>query len=146
MTNASTLHREILTDRIGLKLAARLDETSLPHDISERLRVARLQAVSQRKKELQLLTASSVSMSGSAAVISGEFGGDRFGWLQRLAGAVPLVALAVGLVFINVVGSEEGAAEVADVDMQLLTDDLPPAAHTDPGFAQYLKFGPPQQP
>ena len=27
----------------------------------------------------------------------------------------------------------------AEVDAALLTDDLPPAAYADPGFAQYLK-------
>ena len=27
----------------------------------------------------------------------------------------------------------------AEVDAALLTDDLPPAAYTDPGFAQFLK-------
>jgi hypothetical protein len=31
------------------------------------------------------------------------------------------------------------AEELAAIDSALLTDDLPPAAYTDPGFAQYLK-------
>jgi len=30
-------------------------------------------------------------------------------------------------------------SEIADVDTELLTDDLPPAAYTDPGFTQYLR-------
>ena len=34
---------------------------------------------------------------------------------------------------------EATAAEIAAVDAALLTDDLPPAAYTDPGFVQYLK-------
>ena len=29
----------------------------------------------------------------------------------------------------------------AELDAALLTDDLPPAAYSDPGFLQYLKAG-----
>jgi hypothetical protein len=33
------------------------------------------------------------------------------------------------------------ASEIADVDAELLTSELPTTAYTDPGFAQYLKHG-----
>ena len=56
----------------------------------------------------------------------------------RLASALPLVMLAAGLVAINVIQNDNRAAEVAEVDAALLTDDLPPAAYADPGFMQYL--------
>lgn len=131
---------EARMDRFGLKLAAHLDEQALPHDISERLRVARQQAILQRKKEVNLKSAGSLGMSGGAAVLGG---GDGLNWFSRLANAVPLLALVIGLVAIQIMTDDERAVELAQVDMQLLTDDLPPAAHTDPGFAQYLKFGPP---
>ena len=49
------------------------------------------------------------------------------------------MALAAGLVAINVVQNEYRAQEVAEVDAALLTDDLPPAAYSDPGFVQFLK-------
>lgn len=137
MNAARTPHQEVLIDRIGLKLAARLDEAPLPHDISERLRVARDQAVAQRKKEFQLQTARSASMSGGAAVL----GGEHYSWWHRLAGVLPLVALAAGLVIIGSSMIDERTLEVADADVELLTDELPPDAHTDPGFAQFLKFG-----
>jgi hypothetical protein len=143
MTNATTLQREIHVDRFGLKVAALLDEQALPHDISERLRVARQQAVAQRKQALvaqvQPQTAESMFAAGSSAILGGE-GSD---WGSRLMGMLPLLALVVGLVMINTTVNQERATELADVDTQLLTDDLPPAAHTDPGFAQFLKFGPP---
>ncbi len=142
MINATYLQREAQMDRFGLKVAAMLDDQPLAHDISERLRVARQQALAQRKtaSALQIQTAPSVFASGSAAVLGG---GDGFNWLNRMLGALPLIALAVGLVAINISVSDERANELADVDTQLLTDDLPPSAHTDPGFAQFLKFGPP---
>lgn len=142
MSHATELQRDALMDRFGLKVAAHLDEQPLSHDISERLRVARLQAMAQHKlaTATQTQAAPSIFASGSTAVLGG---GDGFGWFGRLASVVPLVALAVGLVAINVMVDNERADELAEVDILLLTDDLPPAAHTDPGFAQFLKFGSP---
>jgi hypothetical protein len=141
MTNAIHLQREAQMDRFGLKVVAVLDDQALPHDISERLRVARQQALAQRKSVLvtQTQAAPSIFASGSAAVL----GGGDLSWFNRVISALPLLALVVGLVVININSDDERANELADVDTQLLTDDLPPAAHTDPGFAQYLKFGPP---
>ncbi|TAG25820.1 MAG: DUF3619 family protein [Burkholderiales bacterium] len=142
MTNATLLQREAQMDRFGLKVAAYLDDQPLAHDISERLRVARQQALAQHKlvSVAQTQAAPSVFVSGSAAVLGG---GDGSGWFNRFAGFVPLFALVVGLVAININVNDDRANELAEVDTLLLTDDLPPAAHTDPGFAQYLKFGPP---
>jgi hypothetical protein len=144
MTNATALHQEALIDRFGLKVTARLDDQPLSHDISERLRIARQQALAMHKQQIQLQasTAPSVSMSGGAAILGG---GDGLNWFNRIASALPLLALAAGLIAVNVMTGDERAREVAEVDVQLLTDDLPPAAHTDPGFAQFLKFGPPGQ-
>jgi Protein of unknown function (DUF3619) len=142
MTNATLLQHEARMDRFGLKVAALLDDQPLAHDISERLRVARQQALAQRKTALAVQTqaAPSIFASGSAAVLGG---GDGFNWFNRILGALPLIALAIGLVAININVNDERANELAEVDTMLLTDDLPPSAHTDPGFAQYLKFGPP---
>ena len=139
MTQANSLQREALMDRYGLKVAARLDDQALPQDIAERLRFAREQALAQHKLALaaQAQPSPSLLTSGSGALLGG------LGWFGRIAGALPLVALAIGLVAANVVVDEERANELAEVDLQLLTDDLPPAAYADPGFAQFLKFGSP---
>jgi hypothetical protein len=138
----TTHQQEALLDRFGLKVAARLNEQPLPHDISERLRVARQSAMALYKKQMPLQTASTASMSGGAAVLGG---GDGLNWFNRIASALPLLALAAGLIAVNVMTSNDRARELADVDVQLLTDELPPSAHADAGFAQYLKFGPPGQ-
>ncbi len=142
MTNATIQHHEALLDRFGLKVVAHLNEQALPHDISERLRVARQQALTHYKTQTAAQAATSATLSGGAAVLGG---GDDMGWMGRIASALPLLALAAGLIAVNMVTNDERAREVAEVDVQLLTDELPPAAHTDPGFAQYLKFGPPGQ-
>ena len=144
MTNATYLQREAQMDRFGLKVASALDDLPLAHDISERLRIARQIALAQHKIAIasQAQVASNVFASGSAAVLGGG-GSDGFGWMNRLLSTLPMIALAVGLVAININVNDDRANELAEVDTQLLTDDLPPAAHADAGFAQYLKFGPP---
>ena len=132
------LVKELTQDRFAFQIAARLSDATdaLPHDISERLRAARVQAISKRKVT-SIRTASSVVASGGAAALT--FGDEGFSLWNRIASAVPLVALIVGLVAINMVQNENRASEVAEVDAALLTDDLPPSAYTDPGFAQFLK-------
>jgi hypothetical protein len=142
MTNAKAPHIDALADRFGLKVAARLNEQDLPHDISERLRVARAQALARIPK-LQTQTARSAAMSGGAAVLGGSPSDDSLSWWLRIGSIVPLLALVAGLVAVSVITDDDDAREVAAIDVQLLTDELPPDAHTDPGFAQFLKFGPP---
>ena len=136
------LARELAQDRFGLGVAARLSDASsqLPHDISERLRAARMQAVGKRKTA-SVRTASSVVASGSVAAMTlGDASGDeKFSLWNAIASALPLIALIVGLVGINYIQNDNRARELAEVDSALLTDDLPPTAYTDPGFLQFLK-------
>ena len=119
--------------QFGRRVAARLTAGSLdlPHDSAERLRAARVQALS-RRKVVQLRTAAAVVAAGGAAVLGG-------GWWTRVASIAPLVALVVGLVTVSILQEERRTSELADVDAALLTDELPPAAYTDPGFLQFLK-------
>ena len=126
----------VAEDEFGQRVAARLSagNQALPHDIGERLRVARAQAVAQRKQAPQLRVAPAVVQSGNTAALGGGWG-----WWTRIGTVVPLVALVAGLVTISVMQDEDRASELAEVDSALLTGDLPPAAYTDPGFAQFLK-------
>jgi hypothetical protein len=127
-------------DRFGRRVAARLTSgtAELPYAINERLRAARVQAVARRKAPA-LQTASSMTASGGAAALT--FGGEGQTWWNRIASALPLVALVAGLFLIHTVENDRRASEVAEVDAALLTDDLPPAAYADPGFVQFLKSG-----
>lgn len=132
---------EVLQDRLGLRIAARLNAgaTDLPHDITERLRVARQQAVARRKRpHAALVPRPAWALAGAA--LAGSDGADESpsGWL-RLASALPLCALVVGLVTLNALHDDRRAREVAEVDGALLVDDLPPQAYSDPGFTQFLK-------
>lgn len=125
-------------DRLGRALAARLSDSTddLPNDISERLKAARMQALAKRKV-VKLQTATAVQTHGGAATLSlGEDGGNSI-W-NRLGSLVPLLVLIVGLLAIAVLQEQQFAKEVADVDVELLADELPPAAYTDSGFVHFL--------
>lgn len=129
-------------DWFGERVARRLEagSTHLPHEVAERLRVARLQAVAARKRPL-MQQAPVLAGAGGGLLGLGDAGDDSLGWGHRIASALPLVVLVVGLLAIHTFHNERRASEVAEVDAALLTDDLPPAAYTDPGFVQYLKLG-----
>jgi hypothetical protein len=139
MTNPSnqTLHPQ---DRFARHVVSRLaaGTAELPYHVTERLRAARVQAVA-RRKPANLRTASSVSASGGAATLT--FGDEGWSLWSGIGSALPLIALVAGLVLIHTVENDRRASEVAEVDAALLTDDLPPAAYADPGFAQFLKSG-----
>ena len=139
MINSSLNRTDILQDRFALKATSYLSAgaADLPYDISERLRAARVQAVSKRKV-VKTQTATSVVNNGSSAALTWG-SADGLGWWARVGSVMPLVALVVGLLTINSVQNDNRAQEIAEVDVALLTDDLPPAAFSDPGFVQFLK-------
>ncbi len=60
------------------------------------------------------------------------------GWGWRLALLLPVLALLLGLWGIQRYQRLEHVEATTAVDMQLLTDDLPPDAYADPGFEAYL--------
>lgn len=133
------MQRDAFEEVLGQKIAARLSDTTehLPHDISERLKVARMQALAKRKV-LKLEVTSVASIHGGTATL--HRGGDLSNLWVRFATFLPLLALVAGLLTIAVVADEDRTNEIADVDTELLTDDLPPAAYTDPGFTQFLRL------
>lgn len=125
-------------DRFGRAIAARLSDStdSLPHDISERLKAARMQALAKRKV-VKLQTATQLNTQGGAAAL--HMGDDTGSSLwNRLGSLFPLLVLIVGLLVIAAMQEQKVAKEVADVDVELLADELPPSAYTDPGFVHFL--------
>lgn len=124
-------------DLLGRQLASRLDETlpELPHPVRERLRAARVRAVALRASTLaQTAHAAQSQGGGLLAVLWGEHI-----WWARLAATGLLLALSLGLVGVDAWQDNVYSRELAEVDAQLLTDELPPAAYADPGFVQFLK-------
>jgi hypothetical protein len=134
-----TTNRITSQDDLGHAITSRLDDAArqLPHDVSERLKVARILALEKRRQTQLRVAPTIVTVGSSMALQIGD--GLRGKW--RLLGAwLPLLVLVAGLVTIDLVQDDFRAQEIAEVDVQLLTDDLPPDAFTDPGFAQFLRL------
>ncbi|HPW82914.1 MAG TPA: DUF3619 family protein [Rhodoferax sp.] len=138
MTTHSLASQQQFEDDFGRAFVARLDDSvdAFPHDISERLKAARMQAISKRKV-VKVQVADGHAVSGN--VIALQPGGEHHGLWNWLGSLLPLVALVVGILVIDLAQDGIRTSEIADVDTELLTDDLPPAAYTDPGFTQYLR-------
>lgn len=141
MNHLNEHHPELLLDRYGLRLAARLNDgaESLPHDIAERLRAARVRAVAQRKRTRVAVAPVLVSAGAGVGALAFGPGDEGLGWFTRISSVLPLVALVAGLLALQSGLDDQVADELAEVDAAILADDLPPAAYTDPGFAQFLK-------
>jgi hypothetical protein len=134
MTTTDLLRAQRQADQFGRAVAMRLSAGAdeMPYEAGERLRAARVRALAARKHPEAAPVV--VGRGASATLALGERT-----WWNRIASVLPLVVLAAGLVLIHTVQTDRRASELAEVDAQLLTDDLPPAAYADPGFAQYLK-------
>ena len=122
-------------DNFARRVVARLDSAALEldHDLAQRLRVSRERAVAQMQVQITSVT----SRQGHSAVLSLTGFDARGGWGKWL-NFLPFFTLIVGLVCIDAVQDQYRADELANVDAELLTDELPPTAYTDPGFVQFL--------
>lgn len=123
--------------RFGLRVASRLSEQAerLPHDLSERLRVAREQAVvrARQLRRADAMAPAVLQASGNSLVL-----GTTPIWV-RMASVLPLMLLVLGLVLIQHVHQRAEIDAAAEVDAALLADELPPEAYGDPGFVAFLK-------
>jgi len=134
---------EAVESRFALRVAARLNEQTreLPHSTSERLRVAREQALERARLARKAVAATGAQLSGSGAagVLSVGGPGGSSGWWLKFLSLLPLLALVGGLILIQHTHLKSRIAAAADLDAALLADDLPPAAYSDPGFVEFLK-------
>jgi hypothetical protein len=134
--------------RFGLRVAAGLTEQSstLPHDVSERLRFAREQALARasqaRAARTSVRAASTpvVQLGATLALGGGRPGDGRSLW-SKWASVIPLGLLVAGLLLAQRGQLSQQLVAAAEVDTALLSDHLPPAAFSDPGFAEFLRDG-----
>jgi len=85
-------------------------------------------------------------LAGAGGSLPGAWGGLDTGatrgagsWWTKLVSALPLLILALGFLAIQDTLAERQVQAAAEVDAALLTDDLPPQAYADPGFAEFLR-------
>ncbi len=125
--------------RLGARLAGALSlqAEQLPHELTERLRFGREQALARaREARTRQVLPVAVTAGGAAVLAHGA------SWWQRTASVLPLLVLLAGLIMIDRWMEHEQVLTAADIDAQLLADDLPPAAYTDPGFVEFLRSPP----
>jgi len=150
---------QALEARFGLRVAARLHAGAeeVPHDVSERLRVARLQAVARARQARQPVaapvrqTAPSIqlvhvdpysgTLQGTVAMLDGDDERDE-AWWRRLGILALVVMMGMGLFGIDWWHTQEQIRTTAEIDAALLGDALPPAAYTDPGFTEFVASHP----
>ena len=101
---------------------------ALPADKLERLRAIREQALAQHRPAVEMALS-----TGSGSVRSP--GSD---WLAQL---VPVLVVAAALLGISYWHQSNRAEENADIDTQMLVDELPPSAYADKGFGAWIKRG-----
>ena len=125
-------------DQFGLTAASLLRQgtQSLPAGIKDRLYAARLKALSVKKPE-KVRVAQHVLASSSGSWFTGSRSfWDNVGWLA------PLAVLVFGLIGIAQWQQDSRINDIAELDVALLTDDVPPDAYADSGFLGFLKNGP----
>ncbi|QKM63615.1 DUF3619 domain-containing protein [Polynucleobacter antarcticus] len=124
-------------DQFGRATAALLrhGSQSLPADIKDRLYAARIKALAVKKPEKVAIT--QFALAGTAGNWSS---GSRAFW-NSTGWMAPLIVLVMGLVGIAQWQQDSRINDIAELDIALLTDDVPPDAYADNGFLGFLKNG-----
>jgi len=128
-------------DQLGMRMAALLEQGNqhLAYDITERLRAARTRAVSaSRIKQTDYSTVTDAQLQSNGSLRM-PFHNKTQEIYKLLVSFIPLICLAVGLMFLYDFHNNQAALEMAEIDSALLVDDLPPHAYTDPAFIDFLK-------
>ena len=125
-------------DQFGLATAALLQHgsQSLPVGIQDRLYAARMKALAVQKVErIYVQQPVFASHSGNWKMASNTLW-NYASWIA------PLAVLVFGLIGIAEWQQDSRINDIAELDIALLTDDVPPDAYTDNGFLGFLKNGP----
>ena len=129
---------DALQSRFALRVTARLTERSqdLGADVGERLRFAREKALERARAARSAGAVQAIGVTRAGAAV---LGGGGSNWWIRIGSALPVIALVAGLLLIQRWQDKTQISVAAEVDAALLSDDLPPKAYSDVGFAEFLK-------
>ncbi len=116
----------------------------VPYRVAHRLQASRARAI-ERVLE-QRATAAVTRTSASVTVLAAAGGrgeGDDFtprsAWVRGLIVALPVIVAAAALVLIAQWSDHRRAEETADLDLAVLTDDIPISVYADKGFGVFLR-------
>lgn len=130
----------------GLKVRALLDESAnaLPPHIQLRLDSAVAAALKVQKIEVPGAKTARLPAPHSAVAGSGLLNwlNDTFGWINKpvvsfAMSAMFVVAAAAGVIEETSSFEDRRLGEFAEVDAEILGDELPTEAYLDPGFVNY---------
>ncbi|MFN7834510.1 MAG: DUF3619 family protein [Burkholderiaceae bacterium] len=102
-------------------------------------------------RSLALARRQALPASRLAGLLQSGFGKSlqRFGtvlgrshWGTGLASAIPAIALVLGIAFVADEQLNSRAIELAEIDSEVLADDLPLSAYLDQGFTLYVGHHP----
>jgi hypothetical protein len=123
------------TDDINLayKIRHALNENldNLPASTTDRLAAARAAALARKKADAPVRAKQQRASFDLGSLFSMQ-------WMARAAVVAPLLLMAAGMVGVYQYEREQRAAELAELDAAVLSDDLPLTAYTDHGFNAYL--------
>jgi len=121
-------------DEVAQRIAKVLDEGTdkLSPDTREALALARQQALARHAGERVRVTASPTRLA-----TAGGPGTDQ--WAFGVRYLIPLAALVLGLIGVVYVQTNGVMSAIADIDLGLLTDELPLDAYLDKDFDSWLK-------
>ncbi len=134
---------EALQSRYALRVVARLAEQSeaVTPDVGERLRFAREHALERARAQRAAAPSSALQVGNTGVGTLAWGGGSRSpsSWWVKFAQVLPLFALVAGLVLIQNQHVRAQITAAAEIDFDLLVDELPPTAYSDPGFLEFMK-------
>ncbi|SDE38841.1 Protein of unknown function [Massilia sp. PDC64] len=124
------------TDDINLayKIRHALNDNldNLPAEVTDRLAAARAAALARKKADAPVRAKQQQRASFDLGALF------SMQWVARAAVVAPLLLMAAGMVGVYQYEREQRAAELAELDAAVLSDDLPLTAYTDHGFNAYL--------
>jgi hypothetical protein len=125
-------------DRFGKAAISHLNEASapLPEAIQNRLYAARMKALSLQKTEPVFVRQTKMVMTSGNWLSNSPLFNGSVGWI------LPFIFLGLGLIGVAQWQQDSRINDIAEVDIALLTDDVPPDAYADTGFLIFLKNGP----
>ena len=132
--------KEIADNRTEVRMARLmrdlLNETSrdIPAHIAEKLEKARNLALTHRQTEKKWVWQRELSWALPGIPSTQDIGGK----IWSAFGALPLLALILGLFLIVNWQKDERIRDIAEVDSALLIDVVPPEAYHDNGFIRFL--------
>jgi Protein of unknown function (DUF3619) len=107
---------------------------SLPAPAVERLAAARRQALTRKKQERGTrLLAWRIATAGAGNGATGSHP-----WLAAAGAVLPALVLAAGLAGIFQFVEQRRIADTAEIDAEMLADELPLSAYLDNGFQAFL--------